>query len=134
MRLIERVLEHLADKREKVTARHTDVVEIIKAQDTGNWTQVHASRFYNSRPVEYCQLLECIEVERMKALEIAKQILMKINTGNLKDREEDLAWLEDNSFILDGEFAQLVPDQRDVLFLDMVDGAIIKLMRKAEKL
>ncbi|MNP60322.1 hypothetical protein D3C76_1553960 [compost metagenome] len=70
----------------------------------------------------------------MKALEIAKQILMKINTGNLKDREEDLAWLEDNSFILDGEFAQLVPDQRDVLFLDMVDGAIIKLMRKAEKL
>ena len=128
MKLTERVLDRLATKREKVTAKKLDVGCIIRAQDRGNWEHVHKRPLYNSHPTEYCQLLECIEVERMKALEIAKRIIMKAQV------DEDLAWLEDNSFILDGEFAQFVPDHDDDAFIVMVDDAIITLIRKAEKL
>ena len=135
MKLTERVLDRLATKREKVTAKKLDVGCIIRAQDRGNWEHVHKRPLYNSHPTEYCQLLECIEVERMKALEIAKQIIMKIKSQPFVTRQiEDMKWLEDNSFILDGEFAQFVPDQDDDAFIVMVDDAIEKLMKGAEKL
>ena len=56
----EKVVELMKRERSKKHFGKKDVMEILKAQETGDWSKVHDSKLYNKYSSEYCSLLEVI--------------------------------------------------------------------------
>ena len=55
-----KVVELMKRERSKKHFGKNDVMAILKAQETGDWSKVHESKLYNKYSVDYCSLLEVI--------------------------------------------------------------------------
>lgn len=55
-----KVVELMKKERSKKHFGKNDVLAILEAQKTSDWTEVHASKLYNKYGGEYCSLLEVI--------------------------------------------------------------------------
>lgn len=60
------IKNEMEKQRERKHWSKKDLEMIIKAQKTGDWSDVHKSKLYNNYSGEYCSLLEVLNgVERV---------------------------------------------------------------------
>ena len=53
-----KVVELMRRERSKKHFSKKDVIAILEARRTGNWSEVYKSKLYNKYSCEYCSLLE----------------------------------------------------------------------------